>query len=138
MIMSADSTNGYALPLEAMSMGLDGILAMIVFELVIEDGGPGDTDGVANGVVIDPSGVAEKFIGTPSSNSSAISEQNTLDANGTDNTSLTVTVLDGSGNPLEHMSVSNGSSISGATVIAFYEGVRCVFGNHNGWDCCGL
>ena len=41
-------------------------------QLVIEDGGPNDADGVANGVVIDPSGIAEKFIGTPSSNSSAV------------------------------------------------------------------
>ena len=34
---------------------------------------------------------------------------------------MTVTVLDGSGNPLEHMSVSGSIGISGATVSAFYE-----------------
>ena len=121
MIMSADSSNGVCPAAGSDEYGPGWYIGDDCLQLMIEDGGPNDADGVANGVVIDPSGVAEKFIGTPSSNSSAVLGTNTLDANGTDSTSLTVTVLDGSGNPLEHMSVSGSIGISGATVSAFYE-----------------
>ena len=35
----------------------------ICLELLIEDGGPNDMDGVANGTVVDPSGIATLYFG---------------------------------------------------------------------------
>jgi hypothetical protein len=121
MIMSADSSNGVCPAAGSEEYGPGWYIGDDCLQLMIEDGGPNDADGLANGAVIDPSGVAEKFIGTPSSNSSAVLGTSTLDANGTDSTSVTVTVLDASGSSLEHMNVSGTIGISGATVSSFYE-----------------
>ena len=46
---------------------------------------------------------------------------NDLNANGTDSTSITVTAVDDSGMPLEHLSVSGSIDLSGSTVSGFVE-----------------
>ena len=121
MIMSADSSNGVCPAAGSDEDGPGWYIGDDCLQLMIEDGGPNNADGLANGVVIDPSGVAEKFIGTPSANSSAVLGANDLNANGTDSTSITVTAVDDSGMPLEHLSVSGSIDLSGSTVSGFVE-----------------
>ena len=88
-------------------------------QLLIEDGGPNDADGVANGTLVDPSGVAVKVIGTPSDNSQVMLSRASITADGTDTTLVTVTAYDEQGVGLEHMLVSASMAIPGVVVSEF-------------------
>ena len=90
-------------------------------QLLIEDGGPNDADGIANGTLVDPGGIAIKYIGTPSDSSEITLSSAQLTANGSASATVTVTVLDAQGVGLEHMSVSASVAISGAGVGIFVE-----------------
>jgi MYXO-CTERM domain-containing protein len=89
--------------------------------LLVEDGGPNDADGVANGTLVDPGGIAIKYIGTPSDSSEITLSSAQLTANGSASATVTITVLDAKGVGLEHMSVSASVDISGAGVGTFVE-----------------
>ena len=104
---------------DAYTLGLtvgDNCLALLV-----EDGGPNDADGVANGTLVDPGGIAIKYIGTPSDSSEITLSSAQLTANGSATATVTITVLDTKGVGLEHMSVSASVDISGAGVGTFVE-----------------
>jgi hypothetical protein len=89
--------------------------------LLIEDGGPNDVDGEANGTLVDPGGVAVKYIGVPSENSQVALGKYTLVANGTDTTTITVWAYDDQQLPLEHMQVTARMDIPGVTVSDFVD-----------------
>ena len=89
-------------------------------QLQIEDGGANDADGVADGIVTDPSGVATLYFGAPSSDSSVIIDSAGLEANSGQTATVTVTAVDSDGRRLEGMAVS-GSANLGATLTAFSE-----------------
>jgi hypothetical protein len=120
MIMSAKSASGVCPAAGSSSYG-GWYIGDDCLQLMIEDGGPNDADGIANGMLVDPSGVAEKYIGTPSTDSTVSLGSSSLDANGSDSTSITVTALDASGMPLEHMNVTGSIDLSGTSVSDFYE-----------------
>jgi hypothetical protein len=90
-------------------------------ELFIEDGGPNDSDGAADGTVTDPSGMAVLYFGPPSSDSTVALGIAELKANGSDTTSVTVTAVDSDGRALEGMTVSATVSAEGSTVGSFTE-----------------
>ena len=90
-------------------------------QLLMEDGGPNDADGAVNGTLVDPGGIAIKYIGTPSDSSEITLSSAQLTANGSASATVTVTVLDAQGIGLEHMSVSASVAISGAGVGTFVE-----------------
>jgi MYXO-CTERM domain-containing protein len=90
-------------------------------QLLMEDGGPNDADGAVNGTLVDPGGIAIKYIGTPSDSSEITLSSAQLTANGSASATVTVTVLDAQGVGLEHMSVSASVAISGAGVGTFVE-----------------
>ena len=89
--------------------------------LLIEDGGPNDVDGVANGTLVDPGGIAVKYIGVPSANSQVVLDEHTLVANGTDTTAITVWAYDEQQSPLLHMQVTATTHIPGVTVSNFVD-----------------
>ncbi|MDC0494685.1 Ig-like domain-containing protein, partial [bacterium] len=89
--------------------------------LLIEDGGPNDVDGEANGTLVDPGGVAVKYIGVPSENSQVALDEYTLVANGSDTTTITVWAYDDQQLPLEHMQVTASMDITGVTVGDFVD-----------------
>ena len=90
-------------------------------ELMIEDGGPNDADGVINGTLVDPGGIAVKVIGTPSDNSQVVVQKTRLTADDVDNTVITVTVYDDQGFALEHMNVTGSMLMPGVVVSDFVE-----------------
>ena len=89
--------------------------------LLIEDGGPNDVDGVANGTLVDPGGIAVKHIGVPSANSQVVLDEHALVANGTDTTAITVWAYDEQQSPLLHMQVTATMHIPGVTVSNFVD-----------------
>jgi hypothetical protein len=89
--------------------------------LLIEDGGPNDFDGVANGTLVDPGGIAVKYIGVPSANSQVVLDEYSLVANGADTTTITVWVYDEQQSPLVHMQVTATMHIPGVTVSNFVD-----------------
>ena len=90
-------------------------------QLLIEDGGPNDADGVANSTLVDPGGVAIKFVGTPSESSTITLSDSSLRANGSDTAIVTVTVTNADGVGLEHMLVAASVDISGTTIGDFVD-----------------
>ena len=99
----------------------------ICLELLIEDGGPNDMDGVANGTVVDPSGIATLYFGPPSSNSTISIDATELKAGGNETATVTVTAVDPDGRALEGMTVSASASLSDATVGDFTESAGGVY-----------
>ncbi|MDA8682931.1 Ig-like domain-containing protein, partial [Porticoccaceae bacterium] len=89
--------------------------------LLIEDGGPNDVDGEANGTLVDPGGVAVKYIGVPSENSQVALDEYTLVANGSDTTTITVWAYDDQQLSLQHMQVTARMDITGVTVGDFVD-----------------
>jgi adhesin/invasin len=88
--------------------------------LSIEDGGVNDADGEVNGRLVDPGGIAVNTYLLPDSVNSTIAfSKFSLIANGVDNTTLTVTVRDSNGNPLDGMSVTAVPSLAGVTISSF-------------------
>ena len=99
------------------------VLGATCIQLVIEDGGPNDADGAADGTVTDPSGIAVPAIGTPSSDSQVTLSRQSINANGTDTAQVTVTVYDDKGDLLDKMLVSASSAIPGVVIGDFaYQG----------------
>ena len=99
------------------------VLGATCIQLMIEDGGPNDTDGAADGTVTDPSGIAIPAIGTPSDNSEVTLSRESITANGTDTVLVTVTAYDEKGDTLDKMLVSASSAIPGVVVSDFaYQG----------------
>ena len=96
-------------------------------QLLIEDGGPNDADGAVNGTLVDPGGIAVKYIGTPSNSSEVMLQQTVITADGVDSTVVTVTVYDDQGVGLEHMSVTGSVLLSGVVVSDFVEQGRGVY-----------
>ena len=90
-------------------------------QLLIQDGGPNDSDGAVNGTTTDTGGIAVKFIGTPSKNSEVILRQTVITANAVDSTVVTVTAYDDQGVGLEHMSVTGSMRLMGVVVSDFVE-----------------
>ena len=90
-------------------------------QLKIEDGGPNDADGQANGMLVDPVGVASKYIGTPSDSSTATLNDDQITSNGSDSVTVTVTVFDAQGLKLEDMTISASASLSGISVSSFSQ-----------------
>ena len=90
-------------------------------QLKIEDGGPNDADGQANGMLVDPVGVASKYIGTPSDSSTATLNDDQITSNGSDSVTVTVTVFDAQGLKLEDMTISASASLSGVSVSSFSQ-----------------
>ena len=90
-------------------------------QLLLEDGGPNDADGVGNGTLVDPGGLAIKFVGTPSESSTITLSDSSLRANGSDTTIVTVTVINAEGVGLEHMLVAASVGISGTTIGDFVD-----------------
>lgn len=104
---------------ETYTQGL--IVGASCIQLVVEDGGPNDADGEANGTLVDPVGVAVKFLGTPSDGSTVSLNSDEITANGSDSATVTVTVVDAQSLVLEDMDVSATASLSGVTVGSFTE-----------------
>ena len=90
-------------------------------QMFIADGGANDADGVANGSLFDPGGIAVRDIGIPSSNSQVVLSNTTLKANGTDSTTVTVTALSAEGVGLEFMNVTGSMALVGVVVSDFVE-----------------
>ena len=89
-------------------------------ELLIEDGGPNDTDGAVDGKVTDPSGIAIRFFGPPSSAASLLTSQLTeLFANSGDTSTVTLTAMDSEGRLLEGLSIS--SEVNNGLLSNFVE-----------------
>ena len=90
-------------------------------EMLIEDGGPNDADGLADGTVTDPSGLAILYFGPPSSNSSVSLGVTELKANGSDTATITVNAVDTDGRALEGMTVTANASVADVVIGAFSD-----------------
>jgi hypothetical protein len=90
-------------------------------QLQIEDGGPNDADGEADGTVTDPSGIATLYFGPPSSDSTITVSVAELKAGGSETAEVTVTAVDSDGRSLEGMTVTASSSLSDVTLSTFVE-----------------
>lgn len=90
-------------------------------ELLIEDGGPNDADGLADGTVTDPSGMAVLYFGPPSADSSVSVSVAELKADGSDTATVTVNAVDAGGRALEGMSLTANASISDVVIGAFSD-----------------
>ena len=90
-------------------------------QLLIEDGGANDADGLADGTVTDPSGIATLYFGPPSTDSTISLDVTELKAGGSETGQITVTAVDSDGRLLEGMSVTATASLSDASVDSFTE-----------------
>ena len=90
-------------------------------EMLIEDCGPNDADGLADGTVTDPSGLAILYFGPPSSNSSVSLGVTELKANGSDTATITVNAVDTDGRALEGMTVTANASVADVVIGAFSD-----------------
>jgi len=96
-------------------------------QLLIEDGGPNDTDGMADGTVTDPSGIATLYFGPPSADSTITISVGELKAGGSETAEVTVTAVDSDGRSLEGMTVTATASLTDSTVGTFSEGAGGVY-----------
>jgi hypothetical protein len=90
-------------------------------QLLIEDGGPNDADGAADGTVTDPSGIATRYSGPPSSDSTISISVAEIKAGGSETAVITVVALDSGGRTLEGMTVTAVAGPSGSTISSFSE-----------------
>ena len=96
-------------------------------QLLIEDGGANDADGLADGTVTDPSGIATLYFGPPSTDSTISIDVTELKAGGSETGQITVTAVDSDGRLLEGMSVTATASLSDASVDGFTESGEGVY-----------
>ena len=96
-------------------------------QLLIEDGGANDADGLADGTVTDPSGIATLYFGPPSTDSTISLDVTELKAGGSETGQITVTAVDSDGRLLEGMSVTATASLSDASVDSFTESGEGVY-----------
>ena len=88
-------------------------------QLVIEEGGPNDADGLVNGTLVDPGGFAVEYFGPPSELSQITLSRSQLTANGRDSATITIVASDVDGRRLENIIVSASVDISGVSVGSF-------------------
>jgi hypothetical protein len=120
-IASAAASDG-ACPAPGSELYVDGLTAGDnCIQLQIEDGGPNDADGTADGTLTDPSGLATLYFGPPSSDSSIELSAIELDAGSSTTATVTVTAVDSDGRSLLGMNVTATSTISDAVVSSFTE-----------------
>ncbi|UVW36299.1 hypothetical protein NYF23_06745 [SAR92 clade bacterium H455] len=120
-ISSAAASNG-ACPEPGSALYASGLtIGDSCIQLFIEDGGPNDTDGVADGTVTDPSGLATLYFGPPSSGSSIALSATELNAGASTAATVTVTAVDSDGRQLEGMTVTATASVADVTVGSFTD-----------------
>ena len=88
-------------------------------QLVIEEGGPNDADGLVNGTLVDPGGFAVEYFGPPSELSEITLSRSQLTANGRDSATITIVASDVDGRRLDNIIVSASVDISGVSVGSF-------------------
>jgi MYXO-CTERM domain-containing protein len=96
-------------------------------QLMIEEGGPNDADGLVNGTLVDPGGFAIEYFGPPSELSEITLSRSQLTANGTDRATITVIASDSDGRRLENMTVSASVDMSGIAIGAFIESSNGIY-----------
>ena len=90
-------------------------------QLLIEDGGPNDADGSADGTVTDTSGIATLYFGPPSADSTITISVGELKAGGSETAEVVVTAVDADGRNLEGMTITATASLADATISSFTE-----------------
>ena len=90
-------------------------------QLLIEDGGPNDADGAADGTVTDPSGIATLYFGPPSGDSSISISVTEIKAGGSETADITVTAVDADGRNLEGMTITATASLADSTIGSFTD-----------------
>ena len=120
-VSSATSASG-SCPQPGNGDYIDGLtVGANCLQLLIEDGGANDADGIADGTVTDPSGIATLYFGPPSTDSTISIDVVELQAGGAETGLITVTAVDSDGRLLEGMSVTATASLSDVTVGSFTE-----------------
>jgi len=120
-VSSATSASG-SCPQPGNGDYIDGLtIGANCLQLLIEDGGANDADGIADGTVTDPSGIATLYFGPPSTDSTISIDVVELQAGGAETGLITVTAVDSDGRLLEGMSVTATASLSDVTVGSFPE-----------------
>ena len=120
-VSSATSASG-SCPQPGNGDYIDGLtIGANCLQLLIEDGGANDADGIADGTVTDPSGIATLYFGPPSTDSTISIDVVELQAGGAETGLITVTAVDSDGRLLEGMSVTATASLSDVTVGSFTE-----------------
>ena len=126
-VSSATSASG-SCPQPGNGDYIDGLtVGANCLQLLIEDGGANDADGIADGTVTDPSGIATLYFGPPSTDSTISIDVTELKAGGSETGQITVTAVDSDGRLLEGMSVTGTASLSDATVGSFTESGEGVY-----------
>ena len=90
-------------------------------QLLIEDGGPNDADGAADGTVTDPSGIATLYFGPPSGDSTISISVTEIKAGGSETADITVTAVDADGRNLEGMTITATASLADSTIGSFTD-----------------
>ena len=90
-------------------------------QLLIEDGGPNDADGAADGTVTDPSGIATLYFGPPSGDSTISISVTEIKAGGSETADITVTAVDAYGHNLEGMTITATASLADSTIGSFTD-----------------
>ena len=118
-ISSAAASNG-ACPEPGSGLYVSGLTTGDnCIQLFIEDGGPNDTDGIADGTVTDPSGLATLYFGPPSSASSITLSATELDAGASASATVTVTAVDSDGRQLDGMTVTATATVADVSIGSF-------------------
>lgn len=126
-ISSATAANGTC-PEAGSASYTDGLtVGATCVQLLIEDGGPNDADGVADGTVTDPSGIATLYFGPPSSDSTITISVAEIKAGGSETAEITVTAVDSDGRNLEGMTITATASLSDSTIGSFSEAGEGVY-----------
>jgi hypothetical protein len=126
-ISSATTANG-ACPEAGSASYTDGLtVGATCVQLLIEDGGPNDADGLADGTVTDPSGIATLYFGPPSSDSTITISVAEIKAGGSETAEITVTAVDSDGRNLEGMTITATASLSDSTIGSFSEAGEGVY-----------
>ena len=126
-VSSATSASG-SCPQPGNGDYIDGLtIGANCLQLLIEDGGANDADGIADGTVTDPSGIATLYFGPPSTDSTISIDVTELKAGGSETGQITVTAVDSDGRLLEGMSVTATASLSDASVDSFTESGEGVY-----------
>ena len=126
-VSSATSASG-SCPQPGNGDYIDGLtVGANCLQLLIEDGGANDADGIADGTVTDPSGIATLYFGPPSTDSTISIDVTELKAGGSETGQITVTAVDSDGRLLEGMSVTATASLSDASVGSFTESGEGVY-----------
>tara|TARA_B110000977_G_scaffold15454_1_gene18951 strand:- start:877 stop:3339 length:2463 start_codon:yes stop_codon:yes gene_type:complete len=97
------------------------VVGATCIQLLIEDGGPNDADGAADGTVVDPSGIATLYFGPPSGDSTISISVTEIKAGGSETADITVTAVDADGRNLEGMTITATASLADSTISSFID-----------------